>query len=345
MKLAPLFREFHRSEGIAPTLVHTGQHYDDRMSGQFFRDLGLPEPQFHLAVGSGSHAQQTAEIMKRFESVMLEESPDAVLVVGDVNSTAACALVASKLGCPVIHVEAGLRSFDRSMPEEINRLVTDAISDLFLVTEESALHNLEREGVSREKVFFVGNLMIDSLHFHLPAARASDILDRLALRGRRYGLVTLHRPANVDDPRQLGEILGALDEISRELPLLFPVHPRTRSLLPPRTASPNLQLSDPLGYLDFLGLLSNSTVVLTDSGGIQEETTALGIPCLTLRNNTERPITVEQGTNRLAGNTRESILQTWSDVRDTPPGTTPPPLYWDGRAAERCVAAILQRFS
>jgi len=314
------------------------------MSGQFFRELGLPLPSHNLEVGSGSHAQQTAEIMKRFEGVVLEERPSAVLVVGDVNSTAACALVSKKLGVSVIHVEAGLRSFDRSMPEEINRLVTDAISDLLLVTEESGLHNLEKEGVGSEKIHFVGNLMIDSLFFHLEHARSSPILDELGLRGERFGVVTLHRPSNVDDAVQLQEILGALQVISEDLPLYFPVHPRTRVRLESQKMSPGIRLSEPLGYLDFVCLMSNSAVVLTDSGGIQEETTALGIPCLTLRNNTERPITVDEGTNRLAGTSQESILAAWQEMKSSPkPGRVPK--LWDGNAAGRSMVAMRGFFS
>ena len=343
MKLAPLFRAFDNTPRITSTLVQTGQHYDDRMAGLFFRDLGLPAPRYNLEAGPGSHAQQTAEIMKRFEPVLIEENPSAVLVVGDVNSTLACALVAKKLDFFVIHVEAGLRSFDRSMPEEINRLVTDAISDLLLVSEESGMRNLEREGVPPERIRFVGSLMIDSLHSHLPHSKESEILSELGVRGQRFGLVTLHRSANVDDPEQLREILCALREISTGLPLVFPVHPRTRAHFQNQDLGPHIRVSDPLGYIDFLCLMSNSAVVLTDSGGIQEETTALGIPCLTLRNNTERPTTLEQGTNRLAGTTRESILRAWKDLPTTS-GFGIIPKFWDGTAAERCVEAICGAF-
>jgi UDP-N-acetylglucosamine 2-epimerase (non-hydrolysing) len=345
MKLAPLFRAFSRHPEFSPALVHTGQHYDEKMSGQFFTELGLPAPLYNLEVGSGTHAQQTAEIMKRFEPVVLRENPHAVLVVGDVNSTAACALVAKKLNVAVIHVEAGLRSFDRSMPEEINRLVTDAISDLLLVTEESGAHNLQREGVGPEKICFVGNLMIDSLYFQLERSRSSQILDRLGLRGKRFGLITLHRPSNVDDAAQLEQLLRALREIAADkLPLLFPVHPRTRSRLQDPQLTGALHLLEPLGYTDFVALMSQAAVVFTDSGGVQEETTALGIPCLTLRANTERPITVEQGTNRLAGTSYESILRAWSDLNSNPPCGKVPSL-WDGQAALRCVDAIRNTFS
>jgi UDP-N-acetylglucosamine 2-epimerase (non-hydrolysing) len=339
MKLAPLFRAFSGTTEFSPALVHTGQHYDDQMSGQFFRDLGLPVPNYNLEVGSGSHAQQTADIMKRFEPVVLKETPQAVLVVGDVNSTAACALVAKKLDVFVIHVEAGLRSFDRSMPEEINRLVTDAISDLLLVTEESGLRNLQKEGVSLEKIGFVGNLMIDSLRFHLERSKGSKIVDDLGLAEREFGLVTLHRPSNVDDPAQLEELLRALRAISDDVPLYFPVHPRTRVRLQDHELGGRIRLLDPLGYLDFLCLMARSAAVFTDSGGIQEETTALGIPCLTLRNNTERPITIEEGTNRLAGTAYQSILNAWKALKESPKAGRIPK-FWDGKAAERCVVAI-----
>lgn len=345
MKLAPLFRAFGEFPEISASLVHTGQHYDDQMSGQFFRELGLPSPLYNLEVGSASHAQQTAEIMKRFEPVILREQPTAVLVVGDVNSTAACTLVAKKLNVPVIHVEAGLRSFDRSMPEEINRLVTDAVADLLLVTEESGIGNLEREGVEAGKIVFVGNLMIDSLYFQMERSRASRIADELGVAEKRFGLVTLHRPSNVDDSAQLRQIFSALEEISRQddLPLIFPVHPRTRARLR-EARNDRIKLLEPMGYNDFVALMMRATLVFTDSGGVQEETTALGIPCLTLRNNTERPITVEQGTNRLAGTSYERIVSAWKDLKRNPPLGKVPPL-WDGKAAFRCIDAIRNAFS
>jgi UDP-N-acetylglucosamine 2-epimerase (non-hydrolysing) len=342
MKLAPLVRCLRADPDFQVVLVHTGQHYDQQMSGVFFRDLGLPDPDHHLEVGSGSHAVQTAEIMRRLEPVILEEKPAAVIVVGDVNSTVAGALVAKKLNVAVVHVEAGLRSRDRSMPEEINRLATDAITDLFLVTEESGLENLRREGAPEERIRVVGNLMIDSLLANLERARAeSGALERLGVQAGSYGLVTLHRPANVDDAAQFRQILEALDVIGAELPLLFPVHPRTRGRLESGAigAGAALRLLEPQGYLDFVCLMSASAVVLTDSGGIQEETTALGIPCLTLRENTERPITVEEGTNTLAGTTRESILRAWAELRVRPKQGRRP-RYWDGQAAERCRRAL-----
>lgn len=336
MKIAPLMRALDGDSDFAVTLIHTGQHYDDNMSGQFFRDLGIPRPQFHLEVGSGSHAQQTAEIMKRIEPVLTEVRPAAIVVVGDVNSTAAAALVAKKLGIEVVHAEAGLRSFDRTMPEEINRIVTDSITDIFLVTEESGRVNLLREGVAAERIHLVGNLMIDSLRQNLERARESDVADRLEVRGKRYGVVTLHRPANVDEPEALAEILGALTTIAESLPLLWPVHPRTRARLGhPQTAlPPSLRLLEPLGYLDFLSLEAGSALVLTDSGGIQEETTVLGVPCLTLRDNTERPATIELGTNRLAGTKKASILAAWREMQTSPQRAQVPPL-WDGQAGVR----------
>ncbi|HEY3412170.1 MAG TPA: UDP-N-acetylglucosamine 2-epimerase (non-hydrolyzing) [Armatimonadota bacterium] len=344
MKLAPLVRLLRGDDRFQTLLVNTGQHYDDQMSGQFFRDLGMPEPDYQMEVGSGSHAVQTGEIMKRFETIVQNEQPRAVLVVGDVNSTIACALVAAKLHVPVVHVEAGLRSFDRSMPEEINRLVTDVLSDLFLVTEESGAFNLRTEGAAEEKIAMVGNLMIDSLFFHLKRAEESDIARRCGLQeNQSFGLVTLHRPANVDDAMQLAGIMEALREISQDLPLLFPVHPRTRSRLSRENVGEGdcIRLLDPLGYIDFLGLMRRAAVVLTDSGGIQEETTALGIPCLTIRDNTERPITVEQGTNILAGTCKKSILAAWEQIGRQPKQGRIPPL-WDGRAAERCRDAVWQ---
>jgi UDP-N-acetylglucosamine 2-epimerase (non-hydrolysing) len=346
MKLAPLVAALEEDPDFSPFIVHTGQHYDDQMSGQFFRDLAMPAPKFNLSVGLGSHAQQTAEIMKRFEPVVIDERPDAVLVVGDVNSTMACALVAKKLQIPVVHVESGLRSFDRAMPEEINRVVTDAVSDLLLVTEDSGRRNLLAEGIPPDRIHLVGNLMIDSLRINVQKAGQSDILERLGAVMKSYGLVTLHRPSNVDDPAQLAEIIETLSTIASEVPLYFPVHPRTRSRLKDHTIDvpARIQLIDPLGYLDFLRLMSDSSVVLTDSGGIQEETTALGIPCLTLRDNTERPVTIDEGTNILAGTCKNSILAAWAEMKRTPK-TGRIPKYWDGNAAARCLEVLRAYFS
>jgi UDP-N-acetylglucosamine 2-epimerase (non-hydrolysing) len=342
MKVAPLMRAFLQDPGIRPVLIHTGQHYDENMSGRFFRELGIPMPDHHLEAGPGSHAQQTAEIMKRLEPVFLKEKPEAAVVVGDVNSTVAGALVASKLGIKVVHAEAGLRSFDRTMPEEINRIVTDSISDLLLITEESGRVNLLKEGKAPEQIVLVGNLMIDSLEANLKQALESDVLARLGLApGSRFGLVTLHRPANVDDLRQLAEILSALTVISADLPLYWPMHPRTRAKIEGGKLAlpPAIRVIEPLGYFDFLCMQKNSSVILTDSGGIQEESTVLGVPCLTLRENTERPVTIESGTNRLAGTSARGILEAWRATRDHPKTGKIPPL-WDGRAGERCLAAI-----
>jgi UDP-N-acetylglucosamine 2-epimerase (non-hydrolysing) len=336
MKIAPLMKALAGDPDFNTVLIHTGQHYDDNMSGSFFRDLGIPTPQHHLEVGSGSHAQQTAEIMKRIEPILELENPVAIIVVGDVNSTAAAALVAKKMGIEVVHVEAGLRSFDRSMPEEINRIVTDSIADVFLVTEESGRVNLLREGVAPERIHLVGNLMIDSLRQNVERAKESNIADRLGIGGMTYGVVTLHRPANVDDPAALEEIMGALRIIAQNTPLFWPVHPRTRARLEggslplPR----EMRLLEPLGYLDFLSLEAGASLVLTDSGGIQEETTVLGVNCLTLRDNTERPVTIELGTNRLAGTKKASILAAWDDMQRSPRQSAIPPL-WDGQAGER----------
>lgn len=345
MKLAPLLHALRADNRFHPSLVHTGQHYDHQMSGAFFRDLDLPDPDFYLGVGSGSHAQQTAEILRTFEPVVLDSKPGAVVVVGDVNSTIGCALVAAKLCVPVVHVEAGLRSFDRTMPEEINRVLTDAISDLLLVSEPSGVENLRREGADPARIHLVGNLMIDSLRRHLERSRELRMAERLDLAPRSYGVVTLHRPANVDDIAALSGIMAALAQIGEELPLVFPVHPRTRSRLS-ALEIPNqhrIRLLEPLSYLEFLSLMSDAAAVFTDSGGIQEETTVLAIPCFTLRQNTERPVTVEQGTNVLAGTTRESILDAWTRYGLRRPQARVPD-FWDGQAARRCVEAIRSHF-
>jgi UDP-N-acetylglucosamine 2-epimerase (non-hydrolysing) len=348
MKIAPLTRAFAARPGLVARLVHTGQHYDAAMSKAFFDDLRLPRPDVNLEVGSGSHAVQTAQIMERFEPVIEHERPDAVLVVGDVNSTIACGLVAVKRGIPLIHVEAGLRSFDRTMPEEINRVLTDAISELLFVTEPAGVANLQREGVAADKIHLVGNVMIDTLLAHRELAAQSNALERFELTAGKYGVVTLHRPANVDDPAIFGGICDALEEIQRTTPLLFPVHPRTRGnlkqngLLRRLEAMRGLRLTEPLGYLDFLKLMSTAAIVLTDSGGIQEETTVLGIPCLTLRENTERPITIEQGTNQLVGLDPAKILAAYRGVRAGGIEHRVPEL-WDGRAAER-IADIMVRW-
>jgi UDP-N-acetylglucosamine 2-epimerase (non-hydrolysing) len=346
MKIAPIARELDRQDGVFESiLVHTGQHYDAAMSKIFFEQLGLPRPAIDLEVGSDTHARQTAAIMTAFEPVVADWKPDIVLVVGDVNSTIACALVASKRLVKVAHVEAGLRSFDREMPEEINRVLTDQISDLLFVTESSGVENLRREGIAEDKIFLVGNVMIDTLLAHRDAALALNTTARLGLQRGQYGVMTLHRPSNVDDPAALDELFQAVGEISADVPFVFPVHPRTRAALASSriigrlSEAGRLRLTDPMGYLEFLGLLAESAVVLTDSGGVQEETTVLGIPCLTLRTSTERPGTITHGTNRLAGVKPGGIIDAWRSVRSSPPTPRVPPL-WDGKAAERIVAIL-----
>jgi UDP-N-acetylglucosamine 2-epimerase (non-hydrolysing) len=347
MKVAPVARELQRHpEEFESILVHTGQHYDAAMSRVFFEQLNLPRPALDLGVGSDTHARQTAAVMSAFEPVVLDWRPDLVLVVGDVNSTLACALVASKLRVSVAHVEAGLRSFDRDMPEEINRVLTDQISDLLFVTEASGVENLRREGIPDERVFFVGNVMIDTLLAHRDAALTLDTAARFGLLPHRYGVITLHRPSNVDDPAALEGLFEGIAAVARDLPLLFPVHPRTRPALERSPAFARLAgesrliACEPLGYLEFLDLLARAAVVLTDSGGVQEETTALGVPCLTLRTTTERPATIAHGTNRLVGTSPARIVQAWQAVRANAPAIRTPPL-WDGRAAERIVAVLL----
>jgi len=348
MKIAPLMDAFAASPDIEPMLVHTGQHYDERMSDLFFRQLGIPAPDVNLGVGSGSHAAQTAAIMTAFEPVVTRARPDAVLVVGDVNSTIACGLVAVKLGVRLVHVEAGLRSGDRTMPEEINRLLTDAISDLLFCTEQSGVDNLRREGVDPDRVFLVGNVMIDTLLKNKARADASDVLDRLGLAPGGYAVLTLHRPSNVDDPAVLARLLDALETIAAELPIVLPAHPRTRQRiealgLGERVAGiRNLRIIEPAGYLDFLRLMGEARLVLTDSGGIQEETTILKVPCLTLRENTERPVTVDMGSNHLVGTDPARILAAFRAVIDgnLPAPQTPP--LWDGHAAGRVVDALLR---
>jgi UDP-N-acetylglucosamine 2-epimerase (non-hydrolysing) len=347
-KISPLIREMQRHPEIEPILVHTGQHYDETLSEIFFRQMGIPAPHFNLEVGSGSHAAQTAEILKRIEPVLIEHQPDLALVVGDVNSTLAVSLAAVKLGIRVAHVEAGLRSFDRSMPEEINRLVTDTLADYLFVTEQDAIENLLKEGRPRENIYLVGNVMIDSLRHFLPAAQSSRIGEELSLRNgsewRRFAVLTLHRPSNVDSTAKLTELLGAVEAIAAQVPVVFPVHPRTQQRLTDARIKhhPELRLISPIGYLDFLCLLSKATLVLTDSGGIQEETTALGVPCLTLRTNTERPITISEGTNLLVGTDPARIVAAARDVLagKGKEGRVPP--LWDGHAAERIVDILLR---
>jgi UDP-N-acetylglucosamine 2-epimerase (non-hydrolysing) len=358
VKMAPLLRAMSAHEAsVASYLVHTGQHYDKNMNDQFFSDLKLPTPNINLNVGSGSHATQTADIMKRFEPVVDDLKPSCVVVVGDVNSTLACALVAVKKGVPVAHVEAGLRSYDRSMPEEINRILTDQISDRLYTTERSAQSNLIREAIPKERVIFAGNVMIDSVQFNRSSTRSVDFIlmnagidPAIWLQAIGYGLVTLHRPSNVDDPAVLAKLMAVLLEVSQSLPLILVLHPRTQSQLVrfgllALIDADRMVVLPPQGYLDMLGLLGAAQVVLTDSGGLQEETTALGVPCLTLRSSTERPITLEQGTNTLVGLDRELILANLVAVLKGEGKKGCMPELWDGCAAERIATDLFQWLS
>jgi UDP-N-acetylglucosamine 2-epimerase (non-hydrolysing) len=350
MKVAPIVAQLRTQPDLfASVIVHTGQHYDEKLSKVFFDDLGMPMPDVNLNVGSGSHAQQTAAVMAAFEPVLIDARADLVLVVGDVNSTIACALVAVKLGVKVAHVEAGLRSFDRTMPEEINRILTDQISDLLFTTEVSAADNLRAEGVASDKIHFVGNVMIDALLTHRDRARALGTPAALGLERGAYAVLTLHRPSNVDDASTFERLIDALAPIANELPLVFPVHPRTRARVAESLSAARLvergglQLLDPLGYLEFIDLLDGSRVTLTDSGGIQEETTILGIPCMTLRENTERPITVTSGSNTIVGTEPERIMAAWERIKIEPITTARPPL-WDGQTACRIVDVLRAEF-
>ena len=351
MKIAPLMAEYKKYDTILPILVDTGQHYDQEMSDLFFEQLGIPQPDVNLGIGSGSHAVQTAEIMKAIEPVLLEQKPDVMLVVGDVNSTIACGLVAVKLGIKLIHVEAGLRSFDRTMPEEINRILTDSISDLLFCTEQSGVDNLLKEGISAKKIHLVGQVMIDTLLNNLKKAGSSTIIKDLQNQGvlndSSFAVLTLHRPSNVDDPETFSRILDGLEVIQKDLPILFPIHPRTRKNLAMGNLAARVQtmrglhLMDPVGYLDFLKLTSNAKLVLTDSGGIQEETTVLKIPCLTFRENTERPITVEIGSNQLVGTNLQRLINAYENVKNGKWRKPQIPPLWDGMASQRIVKIIL----
>lgn len=349
MKIAPIVRAIDEAGGFERRIVHTGQHYDEAMSRVFFDELAIPRPDLDLEVGSGSHARQTAEVMVRFEPVLEDERPDLVIVVGDVNSTVACALTAAKLMVPVAHVEAGLRSFDRTMPEEINRKLTDAISDLLFVSERSGLTNLEREGTPPERVHLVGNVMIDTLLSHREKARERGGVERFGLDPGRYSVLTLHRPANVDDPDVFSRILDGLESIAAKAPVFFPAHPRTIAALEAgglreRAESiEGLLLSAPLGYLDFLAVMSEAMAVLTDSGGIQEESTVLGVPCLTLRENTERPVTIDEGTNTLVGRDPGMMRAAFGEIAAGRGKTGQTPQLWDGNAARRIVAILTDR--
>ena len=361
MKIAPIMRAFRANPRIDARLVHTGQHYDAAMSKVFFEDLKIPRPDIELEVGSGSHAQQTAEIMKRFEPVLEAEQPQVVLVVGDVNSTIGCAIVTAKfvLANPfetslgtrhrplMIHVEAGLRSFDDDMPEEINRKLTDAISDLLFVSDPAGMVNLKKEGVADSRCFFVGNVMIDTLLAAKDQAMQSPILEKLGVKAKGYGLLTLHRPSNVDDVEALRNLVAVIDRIAQTTPIVFPVHPRTRARI--EAAGIKLDparwtLTEPQGYLDFMKLTASARLVLTDSGGIQEETTVLGVPCITLRENTERPVTIEEGTNVLAGTRPEAILAAYDRIQQSSGGPARIPRFWDGQSAKRIDSALMGIF-
>ena len=341
MKIKPVVDALE-ARGATVILVHTEQHYDDSMSAVFLRDLGLRAPDLSLGSGSGPHAQQTARIMEAFEPFVLEAAPDATVVVGDVNSTLACALVVAKAPCLLAHVEAGLRSRDRTMPEEVNRVVTDSVSDMLFAPSQDAVDNLRSEGHPEDRIHLVGNVMIDSLLANLERAKARPILETLGVTAGEYGLVTLHRPTNVDDSEVLPVLLDAMGAISTRLPLIFPAHPRTRIRLTDMNVPDGIRVVDPLGYLDFVALESQARIVLTDSGGVQEETTVLGIPCLTLRDTTERPITVVEGTNIVVGRDPEMITRTARRIlKDRPPARRP--ALWDGRASERIAETLLAR--
>jgi len=346
MKIAPLIKEMDKRENITSLLVHTGQHYDKHMSKLFFDDLKLPEPDIYLGVGSHPHGEQTAKIMVEFEKILAKEKPDLVIVVGDVNSTIACSLVAVKMDIKVAHIEAGLRSFDRSMPEEINRVLTDQISDYLFITERDAKENLLKEGISEEKIFFVGNVMIDTLLKNKKKSESSDILKKLGLENNKYCTLTLHRPSNVDKIESLNNIIDALSDIQEKIPIVFPMHPRTKKRLIELGLEKkfkdikNLIVTEPMGYLDFLNLVVSSCFVLTDSGGIQEETTVLGIPCLTLRENTERPVTVTEGTNIVVGTDKQRIVGESMKIIEGKGKKGKIPELWDGRAAERIIGIL-----
>lgn len=346
IKIAALMAAYRNQPSLRPILLHTGQHYDQRMSDLFFKQLGIPEPDINLEVGSGSHAQQTADIMKKFEPVCLEQKPDLVLVVGDVNSTVACGLVAAKLQIPIAHVEAGLRSFDRNMPEEINRIVTDSISSFFYVSEQSGVKNLAAEGIHGPHVQLVGNVMIDTLLVHRAKAEESSILEDLGVVGSSYAVLTLHRPSNVDDPLALANVLQALERLSSELRFVFPAHPRTIArakdfgLWERMSTSRHLKIVEPLGYLDFLKLCAHARIIVTDSGGIQEESTVLKVPTVTLRANTERPVTCQVGASELVGNDAEAIVAACRRALAKDKATIGTPELWDGSAAKRIAAHL-----
>ena len=350
MKVAPIHKAFKKySDSIQHLICHTGQHYDQKMSKIFFDELELPEPDFYLGVGSGSHAQQTARVMMEFEKILLSEKPDLIIVVGDVNSTIACSLTAVKLNIKTAHVEAGLRSFDREMPEEINRILTDTISDLLFVTEQSGLNNLRNEGISQNKMFLVGNVMIDSLIYFLSKTDSAQVLRKYNVEKNKYALVTMHRPSNVDSPEMLNEIVKMVNVFSKQTGVIFPVHPRTRKNLESFSLSAKINnsvlLTDPIGYLDFITLIKNCSLVITDSGGIQEETTYLHISCITTRTTTERPSTVELGTNQLVGANFEAAIKSALEVLSGNKKSGEIPPMWDGKAAQRITQIISDKLN
>lgn len=345
MKIAPVMEALSKRSGVEQRLVHTGQHYDEKMAGVFFTQLGLPRPDRDLEVGSGTQAEQTAGVMVKFERVLEEERPDLVVVVGDVNSTLAATLVAAKAGVPVAHVEAGLRSFDLSMPEEINRMVTDRLAQMLLTPSRDGDENLLREGVPKERIHFVGNVMIDSLLRHRAHAPWADVRESLSLSERGYAVLTLHRPANVDAPDRLRAIFERLSPIAADMPVVFPVHPRTAKRIREHALAEGagaFRLVEPLGYLEFLALMDHAALVLTDSGGIQEETTVLGVPCFTLRDNTERPVTITEGTNTLVGADAAGVAKAYDALRDGPRPAVRVPELWDGHAGERIADVLLR---
>jgi len=348
IKIAPLHKEIQKyTSAFIHKICHTGQHFDVNMSKIFFDELEMPEPDYYLGVGSGTHTTQTAAVMTRLEDVLLKEKPDLLIVPGDVNSTMAAAITASKMGIPIAHVESGLRSFDRTMPEEINRMVTDVLSDYLFVSEKSGIINLKNEGIDESKVFFVGNIMIDSLVRFLPVIKASDILHRFSVSDKAFVLVTFHRPSNVDSEETLVNLCWLLNKLSEEKKVIFPVHPRTRKNLEKtgllKKLNPGIILSDPIGYIDFLALVLHASLVVTDSGGIQEETTFLSVPCITVRNNTERPVTIEVGTNQLIGTDFAKVLKAATNILngEQPEGSVPS--LWDGNTAERIVEILKEK--
>lgn len=347
MKIAPIYREFIRDRNkIAHMICHTGQHFDDKMSNIFFCDLKLPKPDFYLGIGSGSHAEQTAKIMIKFEKVLIREKPDLIIVVGDVNSTLAASLVAAKMNIKIAHIEAGLRSFDRTMPEETNRIITDSVSDYLFVSERSGLENLKREGIDDEKIFFTGNIMIDNLIHYLPRTESSNILSKYGLIKKKFVVATIHRPSNVDSEDKLRKIIYFINKVATRRKIIFSIHPRTRLKIKTynleRLFIQNVILTEPFGYIDFLALLKNAELVITDSGGIQEESTFLKIQCLTIRNNTERPATVEIGTNQVVGADFEKTERFAYDVLNGKHKKGKIPELWDGKTAKRIAKILIE---